>query len=384
MEPRPSQVNDQDVYALTSKGDAELRGAGTTLTRTELEILVLVDGQSNVARIAKGAKGITPEVARATLGKLSLAGLVVLASELHADALDASGLFDMSLPAAGVAGAKSGAEPDADSTLTSLQREGYFVRIARLAAGGPLRKDGSKISIVIVDDDPDLTKMLRSYLLLEGFAPRVAANREEIVAALRQPPAPDLVLLDVTLPDADGFEVLARMRQHPALKAVPVVMLTAKATREGVLKGLLEGADGYVTKPFQIETLIQVVRAVLGLSKASEGNPEPVPSALELEGDEAKADYRERLKLRLQRVDQLMHEVAAGTISAGRLAELHRELHTLAGSADMFGFSLVARAARSAEAFLEPYCKDGSLPGPQGRAQVQKLTEALKRAAPQN
>ena len=71
--------------------------------------LVLVDGQSNVARIAKRAKGITPEVVRTTLDKLSHAGLVGLASELHADALDASGLFSMSVPAAAFAGAKTGA-----------------------------------------------------------------------------------------------------------------------------------------------------------------------------------------------------------------------------------------------------------------------------------
>ena len=73
------------------------------------------------------------------------------------------------------------------------------------------------------------------------------------------------------LPDIDGFEVLGRIRSHPSLKALPVVMLTAKATRESVLKGLHLGADGYVTKPFEIEVLMDAVRTVLGPSETPKG-----------------------------------------------------------------------------------------------------------------
>jgi len=62
------------------------------------------------------------------------------------------------------------------------------------------------------------------------------------------------------------LEVLLKMRQHPALKAIPVVMLTAQATRDAVLKGLASGADGYITKPFRIEVLSKAVAAVLGIA----------------------------------------------------------------------------------------------------------------------
>jgi DNA-binding response OmpR family regulator len=86
---------------------------------------------------------------------------------------------------------------------------------------------------------------------------------------LRQPPKPDLVLLDVQLPDANGFDVLAKMRQHPFMKAIPVVMLTAEATREAVIRGLQAGADGYVTKPFEPDLVVAAVKAVLGLSPLS-------------------------------------------------------------------------------------------------------------------
>jgi DNA-binding response OmpR family regulator len=93
----------------------------------------------------------------------------------------------------------------------------------------------------------------------------MASNKEEIAAALSQTPVPDLVLLDVVLPDADGFEVLAQMRQHEALKTVPVILCTGKATREAVLNGLLRGADGYITKPFDVDMVLKAVKTVLGL-----------------------------------------------------------------------------------------------------------------------
>jgi two-component system OmpR family response regulator len=73
------------------------------------------------------------------------------------------------------------------------------------------------------------------------------------------------VLLDVRLPDANGFDILLRMKQHPALKSIPVIMLTGEATRESVMRGLAGGADGYVTKPFELAILLNAVRSVLGL-----------------------------------------------------------------------------------------------------------------------
>ena len=70
---------------------------------------------------------------------------------------------------------------------------------------------------------------------------------------------------DVVLPDADGFDILCRMRRHPVLKSVPVVMLTAKATRDAVLRGLASGANGYITKPFEADVMLKAVRTILGL-----------------------------------------------------------------------------------------------------------------------
>jgi DNA-binding response OmpR family regulator len=75
--------------------------------------------------------------------------------------------------------------------------------------------------------------------------------------------APDLLLLDVVLPDGDGFEVLTKMRRHSALGSLPIVLLTARNEAVDIGRGLLLGADGYVTKPYTKNILADVIRRVL-------------------------------------------------------------------------------------------------------------------------
>ena len=106
-----------------------------------------------------------------------------------------------------------------------------------------------------------------TLLRLSGFDVRQAGNRAEAAGELRRLPLADVVLLDVQFPDVDGFDVLRGIRAHSVLKDVPVVMLTAEATRESVLKGFAEGADGYITKPADPEAVVRAVHAVLGLHR---------------------------------------------------------------------------------------------------------------------
>jgi DNA-binding response OmpR family regulator len=129
---------------------------------------------------------------------------------------------------------------------------------------------GEVLTAVVVEDEPILAKFIQSYLAFEGFDVRLAGNRAEVVAEIRKSPTPDLILLDVMLPDADGFDILLRLREHPVLKNVPVIMLTGKATREAVIKGLAGGADGYITKPFEADALMRAIRTVVGLPQVQE------------------------------------------------------------------------------------------------------------------
>ena len=117
----------------------------------------------------------------------------------------------------------------------------------------------------MVEDDPDMSELVSRLLIAAGFEIEIAANRGEVLAGLRKQPLPDVILLDVMLPDANGFEILQRLKAHPALKGVPVIMLTADAARESVMRGIAGGADGYVTKPFERAMLLEGVKAVLGI-----------------------------------------------------------------------------------------------------------------------
>jgi CheY-like chemotaxis protein len=261
----PNTVHDSDVYILTFKGNNELQASETSLGALALKLLVLIDGKLNVAGIrsrAKLAEG--DEQFLIAMNELVRDGYADLATNQLTLSPDFIEFFSES-PKKLSESALTQAESEAASGVSTLQRHGYYVRIAMKAAA-QIESSGGE-SVLIVEDDEALAKFLRKYLELEGFSATIAGNRNEIVAGLRRQPPPDLVLLDVVLPDADGFNILMKMREHPTLKTVPVMMLTAKATREAVLKGLAGGANGYITKPFQPDALIAAVKTVLGISK---------------------------------------------------------------------------------------------------------------------
>lgn len=265
--PAPT-ANDDDVFATTEKGNVELKAAGTTLSATELQVLVLVDGFSSVAKIAHHVPGISREDLNAALHGLSAQRLIVSTAEPDSDMMG-SGFSTINVPAGFFSSLTADSHPEADGGTSILQRKGYYVRIARRPLESHAKKEGWRPTILVVDDDPDLQKLIGTYLKLEDFITRAAFKRDDILIALRRQPTPDLILLDVHLADANGFDILAKMRLHPALKSMPVIMLTAEATREAVLKGLQAGADGYITKPFEVDAVVAAVNAVLGLSGPS-------------------------------------------------------------------------------------------------------------------
>lgn len=266
MNQPPSALDDKSALALTKNGERELREPGTTLSPAQLEALVLIGGSATVSQILKRApRTMSPDVLRASLSELIDKKFITTNAGLSDNMIDPGDFFtldktNMTTPEVGE---HVHARIDADAEF--LRQNGYYVSMVRKSAVQPSRAEGQKISVLVIEDDPDILKLLQIFLKMEGFEARTASNRDEIVAAFRSPPLPDMVLLDIRLPDINGFDVLARMRQHPAMKMLPVIMLTAEATREAVLKGLAGGADGFVTKPFQIDRLVKAVNTVLGL-----------------------------------------------------------------------------------------------------------------------
>jgi len=261
-------LDDKHVYILTARGSRELNAAATSLTALELKLLVLVDGQSTVARIVKVFAPQPKAELIDALQKLKQKGFIGDAGGDEGaggdGSIEATGFFTRPIfPESKEAGAAAASE--SDQTLQLLRKNGYVARIAKRAAAERKLARDEKIHVLVIEDDEHLAKLLRMFLAMHDFVPRMAANRDGITAALRLAPKPDVALLDVTLPDVDGFEVLLRMKQHPVLKSMPVIMITGKATREAVLKGLARGADGYITKPFDVDVISHAVKSVLGL-----------------------------------------------------------------------------------------------------------------------
>ncbi len=130
--------------------------------------------------------------------------------------------------------------------------------------------------VLIVDDEQDLLTTLQYNFEREGFKTRTAMTGAEAMVQAAMHPAPDLVLLDLMLPDFSGTEVCRRLRALEATKNTPVIMLTAKSEEIDRVVGFEIGADDYVTKPFSVRELLLRVRAVLRRSAPA---APPAPSA---------------------------------------------------------------------------------------------------------
>ncbi len=119
-----------------------------------------------------------------------------------------------------------------------------------------------KARILVVDDDKDVVRLMRAYLEQSDFEVLVAYNGETAMHILRRE-RPDLVLLDLMLPDHDGWEITRWMRREPLLQQTPVIMLTARVNDTDKIVGLELGADDYVTKPYNPREVVARVRARL-------------------------------------------------------------------------------------------------------------------------
>ena len=132
-----------------------------------------------------------------------------------------------------------------------------------------------KPTIFVVEDDPDISRLVRHHLENDGFSVRVYAVGSNVIAdAERQRPA--LFVLDIMVPGKDGLELCRTIRQTPALAPVPVIFLTAKSSEADRVLGLELGADDYIAKPFSPRELVARVRSVLRGVRQPPTRPEVV------------------------------------------------------------------------------------------------------------
>jgi PleD family two-component response regulator len=117
-------------------------------------------------------------------------------------------------------------------------------------------------TLLIVEDDEDVAEMLQAYFHIQGYIVKLVNWGEDALPACLEA-APNLVILDIRLPDIDGYEVARRLRAHRKTNQIPIIFLTDQRARASKLKGLALGADDYVTKPFDVQELRLRVRNAL-------------------------------------------------------------------------------------------------------------------------
>lgn len=131
----------------------------------------------------------------------------------------------------------------------------------------------AKHKILIVEDDPDVSEMLNAYFRVQGYDVYTVNWGEDGVRA-GQTITPDLIILDIRLPDIDGYEVARRLRKDRRTQEIPIIFLTEKRERVDRLQGFEVGADDYITKPFDVQELrLRVRNALQRVSQGSLTNP---------------------------------------------------------------------------------------------------------------
>ena len=124
----------------------------------------------------------------------------------------------------------------------------------------------NKRTIMVVDDNPDIVTIVKTILEVKGYGVQSAFSGQEVFNLLSEQ-KPDLIILDIMMPQMDGLEVLTRLKEDLGTATIPVILLTAKVQYEDVLGGYKMGADYYITKPFTSTQLINGINLLLGEAK---------------------------------------------------------------------------------------------------------------------
>jgi CheY-like chemotaxis protein len=147
----------------------------------------------------------------------------------------------------------------------SAAGKGNLVTYVRMGAERAAVPDDAPV--LVVDDDEDTRRLMERAMVLHGLPVRTAADSKELAQAMRKPPQPRLILLDVDLPGTNGFRILQLLRQNPQTAAIPIVMVTSHSEASDVIQGLSLGVDAYLSKPFTVNTLRVVVAKVLACKR---------------------------------------------------------------------------------------------------------------------
>jgi len=258
-------MTEKSVYIQTAKGREELAANPGYLGPNLKALLAMFDGKATVEDLQKKLEKVSLDRILAARDKLVAGGYIDVSHDGREEAdLDFATLMgrpvkEPTLPQ------KREAEQTTVSGMRRLRQAGYFVNIL----GRPDRKiaprAGDVYSVLVLDGDRSDVLVMARALALAQFDVRSASSAADIMAELGKPP-PDVIVMELALPELVGLEVLAKTREHAKLRSVPVIVVTAEAAQEDVISALVYGANGYMTKPVKPEALLDAVKTILGMA----------------------------------------------------------------------------------------------------------------------
>jgi CheY-like chemotaxis protein len=247
----------QHCYRLTPYGRESWEGQDAAIPAEYRRILWLMDFYGHAGVIQDLLRRYPGNVLDELLSEIEDLGLIELVPEESEAAFAAEEREKM------LALDESSLRRNGEAAGASLARTGAYVAADRLINRQVLGKDPADTEVLIVEDDPDQLALADLRVSMSGYRVRVARSVNDFLQSMLDHGAPDLLLLDVMLPDGSGFDVLTKMRRNSAHGSLPIVLLTAKNEPGDIGKGLHLGADGYITKPYTKNILADVIRRVL-------------------------------------------------------------------------------------------------------------------------
>jgi DNA-binding response OmpR family regulator len=215
-----------------------------------------------------------------------------------------------------------------------------------------------KYAVLIVDDEPDIVSLLGLHLKLNGYSVFQANNglKGLETASLEKP---DIIILDVMMPEMDGFEVAKKLKENPETNDIPIIFLTARTQTDDKIKGLMVGADDYMIKPFDFEELeLRIKRTLKSVDRSSKSNEVKVFSGTSLDYQINKIISEESefnllaFKLQLENQEQIKDVKDDFMMALNLLLRDKDESSFFLGKLDDTNFLLFAKFSS-----LESFCK---------------------------
>jgi PleD family two-component response regulator len=250
--------NKERSYLLTPSGRHAWENQDLSVPEDFRRILWLMDFHGKEAVVGELLRRYPAKVLDEWLGEMEQLGLIEPATDeadksaFSARQADRTGSMD-----------QAALKRSGQAASEHLTHTGAYIAADRLATRAPNRKGPNDCVVLIVEDDPDQLALAELRVGMAGYKVRVATTVNAFLHSMLDDGAPDLLLLDVFLPDGNGFDLLEKLRRHAVLGSLPIVMLTSENKPEYIGKGLLLGADGYIIKPYTKNILADVIRRVL-------------------------------------------------------------------------------------------------------------------------